>query len=87
MVHALNPQTGEQRWTFPAKSRVDSSPVIVGEQVFFGTKAGEIYALNLNSGKAVWKFTTGSAFSASPSVASQKLVIGSEDGILYCFGE
>ncbi len=87
MIHALQPQTGESLWTYPAKSRVDSSPVIVGERVFFGTKSGEIYALNINSGEQVWKFVTGSSIAASPSVASGKLVIGSEDGVLYCFGK
>ncbi|HRX81409.1 MAG TPA: PQQ-binding-like beta-propeller repeat protein, partial [Pirellulaceae bacterium] len=29
-VHSLNPKTGEELWTFAAKQRIDSSPVIVG---------------------------------------------------------
>ena len=87
MVHALNPQTGQPLWTYPAKSRVDSSPVIVGERVFFGTVAGELVALNLNSGEKVWEFVTGAAIIASPSVVDGKLVIGADDGRIYCFGE
>ncbi|MBI1922914.1 PQQ-binding-like beta-propeller repeat protein [Candidatus Poribacteria bacterium] len=87
IVHALNSDTGEARWTFAARSRVDSSPVIVRERVFFGTTGGEIYALNINSGEQVWQFVTGSSIVASPGVAAGKLVIGSADGVLYCFGE
>ena len=87
MVHALNPQTGEPLWTYPAKSRVDSSPVIVGERVFFGTVGGELVALNLNSGEKVWEFVIGAAIIASPSVVDGKLVIGADDGRIYCFGK
>ena len=87
MVHALNSQTGEPLWTYPAKSRVDSSPVIVGARVFFGTVGGELVALNLNSGEKVWDFVIGAAIIASPSVAAGKLVIGADDGRIYCFGE
>ena len=87
MAHALQPQTGELLWTYPAKSRVDSSPVIVGERVFFGTVGGELVALNLNSGEKVWEFVIGAAIIASPSVVTGKLVIGADDGRIYCFGE
>ena len=81
MVHALNPQTGQPLWTYPAKSRVDSSPVIVGERVFFGTVGGELVALNLNSGEKVWEFVIGAAIIASPSVVPwENLVIGADDG-------
>jgi len=87
MVHALNPETGEPLWTFPTRAKVDSSPVIVGTRVFFGTSGGVIYGLNIASGEVVWQFDTGSSIVASPSVGAGKLVIGSEDGALYCFAE
>ncbi len=87
MIHALKPQTGEPLWTYPTKSRVDSSPVIVGKRVFFGTVGGELVALNLDSGEKVWEFVIGAAIIASPSVVTGKLVIGADDGRIYCFGE
>ena len=87
MVHALQSQTGQLLWTYPAKSRVDSSPVIVGERVFFGTVGGAIAGLHLNSGEKVWEFVIGAAVIASPSVAAGKLVIGADDGRIYCFGD
>ena len=87
MVHALRPQTGEPLWIYPAKSRVDSSPVIVGERVFFGTMGGELVALSIESGEKVWEFVTGASIIASPSVAEGKLVIGADNGSIYCFGK
>ena len=85
-IHALKPQTGEPLWIYPTKARVDSSPVIIGNRVLFGTVGGVIYALNINTGEPVWQFVTGSSIVASPCVAGGKLVIGSDDGVLYCFG-
>lgn len=87
MVHALHPQTGEPLWVYLAKSRVDSSPVIVGERVFFGTMGGELVGLSLDSGEKVWEFVIGASMIASPSVAEGKMVIGADDGRIYCFGE
>ena len=86
MIHALKPETGDLLWSYPVKSRVDSSPVIVGERVFFGTTGGAIYGLNIHSGEQVWKFVTGASIMASASVGGGKLVIGADNGILYCFG-
>ena len=87
MVHALDRQTGEQRWTFVTKGRVDSSPVVVGGRLFVGSADGNLYGLDMESGKELWRFATGAPISASPAVAAGRLVIGNEDGKLCCFGE
>ncbi len=87
MIHALMPETGDLLWTYPSKSRVDSSPVIVGKRVFFGTIGGVLYGLNIHTGEQIWEFVTGASIMASPSVGGGKLVIGTDDGVLYCFGE
>lgn len=86
IVHALDPRTGERKWEWNSGARLDSSPVIVGDRVFLGSKRGPVLALDKATGEPVWEFDTGSAIMASPAVASERLVIGSLDGILYCFG-
>jgi outer membrane protein assembly factor BamB len=86
IVHALSPETGEPLWTYTAKSRIESSAVIVGTRVFFGTTRGTLIALDVSTGESVWEFATGSSIVASPSVANGRLYIGTDDGILYCFG-
>ena len=87
IVHALSPEKGEPKWTYTAKSRIESSPVIVGKRVFFGTTRGLFIALDITTGELAWEFAIGSPIVASPSVADGKIYIGTEDGILYCFGE
>ncbi len=87
LVHALSPDKGEPLWTYTAKSRIESSAVVVGNRVFFGTTRGLFLALDINTGKPVWEFATGSSIVASPSVSDGKIYIGTEDGVLYCFGK
>ena len=86
MVHALSQETGEPLWTYTAKSRIESSAVIVGRRVFLGTTRGLLIALDLTTGESVWEFETGSSIVASPSVSDGRIYIGTDDGILYCFG-
>lgn len=86
MVHALSPETGASLWTYTAKSRIESSAVIVGSRAFLGTTRGTFIALDVSTGESVWEFATGSSIVASPSVADGRIYIGTEDGILYCFG-
>ena len=86
MVHALSQATGESLWTYTAKSRIESSAVIVGKRAFLGTTHGLFIALDIMTGESVWEFATGSSIVASPSVSDGRIYIGTEDGILYCFG-
>ena len=77
MVHAIDAQTGEPRWTFTTRARVDSSPA---------TSGGRLYVLDLATGDKLWEFDTAAPLVASPAIAEGRLVIGSEDGVVYCFG-
>lgn len=87
MVHALSHNTGDPIWTYTAKSRIESSPIVVGNRVFIGTTRGLFIAIDLSSGESVWEYETGSSIVASPSVSDGRIYIGNEDGILFCFGK
>ena len=41
---------GKILWTFPVSSGTESSPVIVGDSVYFGDQAGTEYSLNVKTG-------------------------------------
>ena len=69
------------------KSKIDSSPVIVGDRVIVAPLSGQIFALQIKTGEILWEYDTGSSIDASPSIANGKLIIGSLDGVLYCFGK
>ncbi len=86
-LHALDPKTGKAVWTFRAKGRIDSSPVVVGLRVFVGSTDGLLYAVDAADGRESWQYDAGSPISASPSVAEGRLIVGTEDGVVLCFGE
>lgn len=77
---------GQEQWTYPTKQRIDSSPVIVGERVYFGGSDGRVCALSAADGKKVWEYEAGGGFTASPAVGDGRLVIASDEGVVYCFG-
>jgi outer membrane protein assembly factor BamB len=87
VVHALDRASGEERWRFVTKGRIDASPVIVGRRAYVGSADGRIYGLNVDSGQPEWEYEAGGGFSGGAAVAAGKLIIASEDGVVYCFGK
>jgi outer membrane protein assembly factor BamB len=85
-IYGLNVSDGHERWKLPTKSRVESSPVIVGNRVVAATTGGKIYLLDAATGVVKWEYDAGGSFIASPAVANGKIVLGNTDGTLYCFG-
>ena len=55
-VHCLDPQTGEQRWSFIAGGAVDSAPTLAEGRVLFGCADGSVYCLNAANGALAWRF-------------------------------
>ena len=60
-----------------------SSPVVVGDSVFFGSGDGNLYALDRRNGALRWKFGTGDVVHASPAYADGVLYFGSWDSYFY----
>lgn len=89
LVHGIDRSTGEKRWTFTSRAKIDSSPAVIGNRVFIGSNDGNLYELGLADGKERWKFNAGKPISAGPAIGEGVLVIGSEsrDGKVYCFGK
>lgn len=85
LLHAFDKATGEERWTYAARGRVDSSPVIAGSVAFFGSNDGNLYAVDAKSGQTRWEYQAGSGILSSPAVASGKLCIATQEGSIYCF--
>lgn len=89
LLHCIDRKTGTAAWTFATRGQVNSSPVVVGDRVFVGSKDGFLYEVKLADGKLIEKYQVGRGISASPAVGEGCLVLGAEgnDGALVCFGE
>lgn len=87
MIYGLTPTGGQLEWKLPTRSRVDSSPVIVGERVVAATDRGVVYLLDATNKEVKWQFDAGGGFAASPAVVDGRIILGNTDGTLYCFGQ
>lgn len=89
-LHAIDRATGKGVWKLATRGQVNSSPVVVGDRVFVGSKDGFLYEAKLSDGTLIEKHQVpGRGISASPAVGEGCLVIGAEgnDGSLVCLGE
>jgi outer membrane protein assembly factor BamB len=86
-LHCIDRANGNGVWTFQARGKVESSPVVVGDAVIVGSEDGRLYCVALADGTERWNYDIGGAVTASPAVANGLVVIGSEDGNLYAFGK
>lgn len=86
VVRSLNPKTKEENWATTLKTRIETSPVIVGDRVFVSSRDGRLHALELATGKIVLEKEFEGGFTASPSVGFGRLIIASDRGKVYCLG-
>ncbi len=86
-VVALNPATGAIRWSRGLPAPSESSPLLAGGRLFFGTQSGRVYALNASSGKLIWTYQASGAVKASPSLSGGVLYFGDYSGHLQAVSE
>jgi len=79
-------KTGKPLWQFSANSKIDASPVLVGERLFVGSYDGVLYGLSTKDGEEVWRYDAGSPITAGAAVGRGRMVVGTDDGLVLCFG-
>jgi outer membrane protein assembly factor BamB len=82
-VHALDAETGRERWKFVADDAVFSTPEVRDSVVYFGSADQHVYAIDQATGSLRWKTRTGGAVLAGPAVAQGIVAIGSADTNIY----
>jgi outer membrane protein assembly factor BamB len=60
-VVALSARDGHTKWSMPLPSRSESSPLVDGGTVFFGSENGTVYALRARDGFVRWRYHAGGA--------------------------
>ncbi len=84
--HALDPITGETKWSKDTAAPVTSAAAVSGGLVYVGTSHGMLYALQPADGSKFWEWdlTSTEAFTA-PVVAERDVYIGSTGSRVYNF--
>lgn len=77
--------TGEltERWSFSTLGEVVSSPIVVDDTVYVGSKDGKVYALNAETGEKEWEYDTGADIHSSPVSDGTTIYIGNQDGTVF----
>ena len=86
-VLAIDVESGELLWQFAAKSRFDSSPVIVDGHVMIGSSDGRLYVIDVATGEARLVYETGSSMVGSVAVSDGRFVLATDDGKIICLGD
>jgi outer membrane protein assembly factor BamB len=73
-VVSLRQKDGRILWSKTLPSRAESSPLLVGNRLYFGSEDGTLYALDARSGRQLWTYHASGAIKGSPSF---------HDGVLY----
>ena len=79
-VHGFRPRN--QTFPDPFDTYL-SSPVVVGDSVYFGSGDGRLYAVSTSDGSLRWTFEAKDVIHASPAYADGVLYVGSWDSFLY----
>lgn len=80
---AIDPATGQARWTFAAKDSIFSTPEVRDGTVYFGSADHYIYAVDAASGREKWKFEAKAGVLAGPAAAQGVVATTSTDKTIY----
>lgn len=95
-MYGFDKATGKMIWKFPVGkglaptvpyqrevATVTSSPVIVGDVVYFGATDGWFYALDVKTGRCVWKYWFGLPIASTVAVSGNTIIVAVWDGTVY----
>jgi outer membrane protein assembly factor BamB len=82
-VYVLDRTNGRLKWSWNARSAIESSPIVVHGVDYFGAADGEMYALDLHRHKLRWSRYLGAKITSSASLAGGRLFIGDYNGRLW----
>jgi outer membrane protein assembly factor BamB len=82
-VIALRARDGKILWRFDGTAAVESSPLLVGNLLYFGSWDRHLYALDVRTQKLRWSFEADDELNSSPAYAGGMVFIGSDGGSVY----
>jgi len=82
-LHALSLHSGNTLWTYEVDDRIESSPAVTDETVYFGSRDAQVYAVDTVNGNQKWVASVGGKVSSSPIVTDSTIYVGCDDEQLY----
>src|SRR5439155_11187632 len=69
------------------RAEISSGPIVAGDMVYIGTRAGYLHALDRLTGEEQWRFKTDGYWVSEPFVHDGCLYFGCREGNLYALTE
>lgn len=85
VVHALDAETGRQRWRRDTKLRLSAGPVVGGNVVAVASSGGWVALLDAASGAEQWRAYVSGEVLAAPAIGGGRLFVRTVHGYLYAF--
>ena len=84
-LHIIDLNAGKELAAIEIDSPTGVTPAIMGDNVFFGTEAGEVFAIDWKKAEVKWRFTERSRreIRSSAAVSERMLVVGSRSKNVY----
>ena len=84
-LYALDPKTGDEKWSFEGGNWFWGRPWVDGDTAFIADLDGNVYAVALAGGEPLWPkpFNADAAVRSAPLLAGDTLVIVGRDGKTY----
>jgi outer membrane protein assembly factor BamB len=84
-AYSVNPRNkGAIYWKKKLPSRSESSPIVVGTRVYFGSENGTVYSLGYKTGVQRWAFHAPGAVKGSVAYSKGRVYFGTYGGNLFC---
>lgn len=74
---------GKVLWRRDLPSRAESSPLVRGGKMYFGTESGDFFALEAETGEVVWTTKLEGSVKAAPAYSDGSLFVGDYAGQFY----
>lgn len=82
-VASLRARDGHINWKRNLPSRTESSPIVIGKLLIFGSEDGTIYALHADTGRTAWTFRASGAVKGGLALSGGNLFFGTYGGNVY----
>jgi outer membrane protein assembly factor BamB len=79
---AWDADNGRELWRFES-APIESSPLLKGKRLFFGSWDRGVYAINAENGKRIWRFGADDQVNTSAAYWKGRIYIASDGGTLY----
>lgn len=84
-IAAVSVEFANTLWSRSLPSRSESSPLVVGDTVYFGSEDGTVYALRTKDGNARWAVKVGGAVKGGLAYDRGKLFFGDYSGHMHAY--